>query len=37
MASERYLGLALAGAALLGITALDILGYQDFLRLIIEW
>lgn len=37
MASERYLGLALAGAALLAVAAIDSIGYQDFLRLVIDW
>jgi hypothetical protein len=36
MASERYLGLALTGAALLAIAALDCIGYQDFLRLLLD-
>lgn len=37
MASERYLGLALAGAALLAAATLDAIGYEDFLRLVTTW
>ena len=36
MASERYLGLALIGAALLATAALDFIGYQDFLRQLLD-
>jgi hypothetical protein len=31
---EHYLAIALVGAALLALTALDVIQYQDFLRML---